>query len=130
MEICGSFPVSGIALPILSSASSRCPPDVTLCRGTLLLDNCAIGSGARLGENCLVGGGVVVEAGAHVPDHTMLSPGVRIPCHTPPGAEAPQPKSLAATLARETDTLAEVIRRINWASMEIILVVNDKGSLL
>ncbi|OGV46190.1 MAG: hypothetical protein A2X46_12560 [Lentisphaerae bacterium GWF2_57_35] len=37
---------------------------------------------------------------------------------------------MEATLARESDSIQEIIRRINWANMEIVLVVAEQGALL
>jgi len=41
-----------------------------------------------------------------------------------------RPKSMVATLAKATDTLEEIIRRMDWAALEIILVLDEQGALI
>ncbi len=120
----------GLSFPILTDPASHCAADVVLSRGTLLLANSRVEQGATLGENCLLGAGATVGACAQLPDHCVLLPGEHISFSEDVRSQPSQPKSLAATLARETDSIQEVIRRINWASLEIILVVNQQGILL
>jgi dTDP-glucose pyrophosphorylase len=40
-----------------------------------------------------------------------------------------RPKTMRATLAREDDTLEAVMRRMDWAALEIVLVVTAEGAL-
>ena len=42
---------------------------------------------------------------------------------------AVRPKTMRATLAREGDTIEEVMRRMDWAALEIVLVVTPEGKL-
>jgi dTDP-glucose pyrophosphorylase len=120
----------GLSLPILTDASSRCAADVSLSRGTVLLSRASIGKGATIGENCLFGTDAEVAACAHLADHAVLMPSQSISFNEDTRAPQSQPRSLEATLARETDSIQEIIRRINWANMEIILVVAEQGALL
>lgn len=39
------------------------------------------------------------------------------------------PKTIEATLARETDSIERVLRRMDWAALEIVLVVDKDGKL-
>lgn len=41
----------------------------------------------------------------------------------------PKPKTLRATLAGEADTVADLMRRMDWAALEIVLVVDAQGRL-
>ncbi len=119
-----------IFFPILAAATARHAPDVILRRGTVLLDRVTVAAGATLGENCLLGAGASVAAGAQVADHALVAPAAHVAARAAAGAADAQPRSLAATLARETDNIRDVIQRINWANMEIILVVDAAGRLL
>ena len=119
-----------IALPILVSPSSRCARDLTLRRGDILLAGCSIEEGARMGENCLVGTNAIIERCASVPDHQVIAPGSRITCSGPREVESNQPKTLAATLVSENDSIQDILQHINHANMEIVLVVNPKGVLI
>ncbi|MFH0881297.1 MAG: sugar phosphate nucleotidyltransferase [Lentisphaerota bacterium] len=120
----------GIHLPILISPFSQCSPEVTLSRGTVLLTGSSVEPGAQLGQNCLLGNHASVAGFAALPDHSIVPPGARILFDEQTSRQTPRPKSLAATLAREADSIQDIMRRINWASMEIILVVDEKGSLI
>lgn len=41
-----------------------------------------------------------------------------------------RPRSMRATLAAPTDSLQDIIRRLDWAELEIVLVVDDDGRLI
>lgn len=41
-----------------------------------------------------------------------------------------RPKTVPATLAQKNDTLEIVMRRMDWAALEIVLVVNKEGELI
>jgi len=116
--------------PILKAADSRVSPDVAVVNATTLLKGCSVNSGVSLGENCLVGPGVVVEPHATVPPHAVLLPGSDADAGPNGRKPSVQPRSLEATLAAETEPIRHVIRRINWANMEIVLVVGSDGELV
>jgi NDP-sugar pyrophosphorylase family protein len=120
----------GIALPIIKAFSSFCAPDVDLHSGTVLLPNSKVKSNARLGDNCLVGVDAIVESFARIPDHSVVMAETRTQRDISADRLSTAPTSLEATLASEREPIKEIIRRINWSSMEIILVVNDKGALI
>ena len=119
-----------IHLPILVSTSCKYPQDLTLRRGALLLNGCVIEPGATLGENCLVGVQAVVESCSTVPNHYTVAPNTRFTRQTREEKNISPPQTLPATLVSPRDTIQEIMRRLNTAAMEIVLVVNDKGALV
>jgi dTDP-glucose pyrophosphorylase len=120
----------GIQLPIFRAAGSRVAADVDLPHGTVLLRGSAIRGGAVLGENCLLGPGALVERCVRVPPHTSLLASSVLAARGPDREALVQPRSLEATLARAEESIREVVRRLNWASLEIVLVVDGEGVLL
>lgn len=119
-----------IHLPILVASSSRYPQDLTLRRGSLLLHGCTIEPGASLGENCLIAAQAVVEGYSTVPNHYTVAPNTRFTRQTREEKNISPPHTLPATLVSPRDTIQEIMRRLNTAAMEIVLVVNEKGALV
>jgi len=116
--------------PILRSVDIRVPPDVMIPRATILLKGCSVGSGVILGQNCLVGPGVTIEPYATIAPHAVLLPGGADDAGRNGRQPSVQPMSLEATLAAGTEPIRHIIRRINWANMEIVLVVGSDGELI
>ncbi len=119
-----------IHLPILVASSCKYPQDLTLRRGTLLLHGCTIEPGATLGENCLVAAQAIVEGYSTVPNHYTVAPNTRFTRLTREEKNIAPPHTLPATLVSPRDTIQEIMRRLNSAAMEIVLVVNEKGALV
>ncbi len=118
----------GLALPAIVSPSATID-GVALRRGCVVLPGATVATDALLGENCLLGQQCRIDPGATVPDHAF------VPSDTVIDAEAvahhePTVESLSAIVVTDSESIGAVIRRINWANMEIILVVGDDGTLM
>ncbi len=121
----------GLSLPVFKSISARTAPDVNLLSGTVLLNDCVVESGASLGVNGLVESGAVVRRCASLEEHGVLRRGKILRADAAPasGPQAPQ-RMLEAVLAGEQEPMQRIMERINWANMEIILVVDADGRLI
>ena len=117
----------GLRLPAIASPSALME-DYPLRRGCIILPSAGVASDALLGENCLLGATCRIEPGATVPDHAVVSAGQVIDEQTV--APSRTADSLHAVMAKADEPLEAIIRRINWASMEIILVVDDDKRLI
>jgi NDP-sugar pyrophosphorylase family protein len=120
----------GLGLPILCSASSQCARDVDLRRGTVLLPNAVVRSGAAIGYNCLIGAGARIGAGSRVDDHRVVMSGQSMEDSAVDASPRVEPRSLAAVIASEKDSIQEVIRKIDFAAMEIMLIADSHGVLV
>ena len=120
----------GITLPVLQDPGSSCAAEVELRCGNILLPGSRIKTRASIGYNCLIGTNVIVESGARIPNHSLVLASTRESKESDGGAAQATPTSLDATLASEKESIKEIMRRINWSRMEIILVVNDRGALI
>jgi NDP-sugar pyrophosphorylase family protein len=118
----------GLQFPVVVS-SDACSDDVSLRRGCLVLAGAAIATDVLVGENCLIGSGCVIEPGATVPDHMVIASGAIVDAESI-AKRRPCTDALGAVVAQASEPLELIIRRINWANMEIILVVDQAGVLL
>ena len=119
-----------IDLPILQSLDAICADDVTLHTGTLLLEHCRIEKGSSVGENTLIGNHATIQAYTPVPAHSVIYPNTEHGGQTTFPSSTIEPRSLAAVLSKADESIQEIIHRINWANMEIILVVDSNGALI
>jgi NDP-sugar pyrophosphorylase family protein len=119
-----------VTLPIIRSPSAVYPPDLALRRGTILLPHCHIKPGAYIGENCLLAPKSFIAEGIELSPSSVVMPGQKITDCSNLQQPKLQPKSLAATLASKHDTIQEIMRKINWAAMEIMLVIDHDGALV
>jgi NDP-sugar pyrophosphorylase family protein len=117
----------GLKLPAIVDASA-CLDDVPLRRGCLVLPGATVATDAMLGENCILSSNCCVEPGATVPDHSYILPGAVVDAESV-AHRGPVPLALSAVLARSCEPLNDIIYRINWSHMEIILVVDESGKL-
>ncbi len=121
----------GLCLPVLQARSSASAPDVTLPAGTVVLEGAVVEPGASLGVNCLLEPGAKVTRCAALGEHTVLHRNTTWRKTGPAPSAQPEPRQqLEAVLAQEHEPLQRIIERINWANMEIILVVNPQGRLI
>ncbi len=119
----------GAGLPVIKSPHSRIGRNVQIHRGTVVLDKAVLLEDSCVGPNCIIGPSALVETGIELEPHTILSTGERC-MRNDSGKKAPaKPKSLAATIAKESDSIQEIIHRLNWASMEIVLITDQDGTL-
>lgn len=117
----------GMRMPAVSAPSSFAE-DLLLRRGCVVLPGATIASDAMIGENCLLGVDCFVGPGATVPDHVCIPRGGVVDAES---IASRQPADLlCAVQARSDEPLNQIIRRINWTNMEIILVVDDSGRLI
>ncbi len=119
----------GIQLPILKAATCRIAPDIEIRRACILLESSTIETGSVLGENCLIGNSSRILQGGEVFSHNVIMPGDCVLQSAGQAKKETAPKSLAATLASESENIQEIIKKINTAGMEIILVTNKDGVL-
>ncbi len=121
----------GLCLPVFKALSAMTAPDVTLPSWTVLLDRASIEPGASLGVNCLLEPGATVTRCASLEEHSVLRQGKirRKTIETAPEPPAAR-RLLEAVLAGEQEPMQRIIERINWANMEIILVVDASGRLI
>ncbi len=117
----------GFHLPILKAASCRCDPDVTTRHATLLLQDSSVYSGAHIGENCLIGPRAVLTQGASIDAHSVVFAGKRIDKEESRTRSRTKPKSLEAVLASENTPIQDVIYKLNWSAMEIMLLTDNRG---
>lgn len=117
----------GLRLPAVVDGSARLD-DVALRRGCLVLPGATVATDALLGENCILGRNCCIEPGATVPDHTYVPPETVVEAESV-AHHGPAALALSAVLARSNEPLNEIIYRINWSHMEIILVVDESGRL-
>ncbi len=116
----------GLHVPTVA-ATSGFTETHPLRRGCVVFLGAAIADDALIGENCLLGAGCCVEPGATVPDHTcVIAGGIVETCSI---AHRKPVDSLRAVLAHADDSLEDIIRRINWSCMEIVLVVDEDRRL-
>ncbi|MDD4735539.1 MAG: sugar phosphate nucleotidyltransferase [Kiritimatiellae bacterium] len=121
----------GLCLPVLQAHSAVSAPDVTLPAGTVLLEGSVVKPGASLGVNCLLEPGAKVTRCAALGEHTILRRNTTWRKTGPaPSGQTEMHQQLEAVLAQEHEPLQRIIERINWANMEIILVVNPQGVLI
>lgn len=120
----------GVDLPILRSRASRPAPDVVLRRATILLPESIVKSGASIGENCLLAPMSIIGEGINLPAHTVVMPEQKLLNSHQQKRPKIQPKSLSATLSSKHESIQEIIRMINWAAMEIMLVTDENGALV
>jgi len=120
----------GLSLPILPDTSTSIAPDVILPSGSILLNNSIIEAGVSLGINCLLESNSKVTRDSRLPEHTVVGKGKTWRRTETPSESDKQLTQLNAILATENESLKKIIKRINWANMEIILVVNDQGVLI
>ena len=121
----------GLCLPVFKALSTTTAPDVTLPAGTVLLDQVVIEAGASLGVNCLLEPGAKVARCASLEEHRVLRRDNTWRKTTVSASEQPEPRRvLEAVLAGEQEPMQRIIERINWANMEIILVVDAQGRLI
>jgi NDP-sugar pyrophosphorylase family protein len=118
----------GLKFPSVVDVSA-CLDDVVLRRGCLVLPGATVATDALLGENCILGSNCRVEPGATVPDHTYILSDTVIDAESV-AHHGPAPLALSAVLARSCEPLNDIIYRINWSHMEIILVVDEAGKLV
>ena len=118
----------GVALPAVVSSSARVD-GVALRRGCVVLSDAAVATDALLGENCLLGERVQIDPGATIPDHACIPSDSIIDAESVAHQE-PAENPLGAIVVNDSESLGAVIRRINWASLEIILVVGEDGALM
>jgi dTDP-glucose pyrophosphorylase/CBS domain-containing protein len=119
----------GLALPVMRALSSAHAQDVVLPAGTTLLPQSRIENGASIGINCLLEKQSVVERCAALPEHSVLTEKQHHRCGDPRDA-APGTRELHAILATADESLQRIVERINWANMEIILVVDKNQALI
>lgn len=117
----------GIILPAVVSAEARID-GVALRRGCVVLPEVTVATDAQLGENCLLGRKAQVDPGATVPDHAVVQSGVVVDSESVAHHERTA-NALSAIVVNDSESLGAVIRRINWANLEIILVVGEDGAL-
>ena len=117
----------GLRLPAVAAVSASIE-DVPLRRGCVILPDVTIASDALLGENCLLEPGCRIEPGATVPDHAIIPAQTVIDGQSVVACR--RTDSLHAVLAQPDEPLNAIIQRINWANMEIILVVDSLGKLI
>ena len=119
----------GIQLPIIRAGTSRIAPDVELRRATVLLSDSIAESGAIIGENSLVGQSSRIIRGGEIFPHSVVMSGETVVRSSGRARIETTPRSLAATLATETETIQEVIKKINRSGLEIVLVTDAEGRL-
>ncbi len=120
----------GITLPALIAPSSRRARDAVVGSGALLLPGCRVGKGAGIGINNLIGTGAVIKAHTQLPDHFVVAAAETMTQTALLLKRASPPKTLNAVLAREHETLQDILQRINSANMEIVLIVDQRGALI
>lgn len=118
-----------IQLPILQAPDSNCASDVLLHKGTILLQGSSIHNGSVLGLSCLIGPHAKVHSGSELENHAVVMPHQKVAADGRITKNKIQPKSLKATLAFESDSIQTIIKKINWASMEIMLITDANGTL-
>lgn len=119
----------GVHLPTLRALDTECARDVSLNSGALLLAGCVVEEGAVIGRNCLVGPGCRIGRHVELDDHTVMMPDSSRSYIGRDREQKIQPRSLAATIALENDSIQEVIRKIGWACMEIVLITDRNRKL-
>lgn len=119
----------GIQLPIIRASSCLIASDIELRRGTALLAGSIAESGAVIGENCLVGQSSRIIRGGEIFAHAVVMPGDTVARSSGQARIEATPRSLAATLATETESLQEIIKKINRSGLEIVLVTDGEGRL-
>ena len=113
----------GYAMPALQAASSHIADDAVLHPGCILLDRSAVLEQTTLGVNCLL------DTEARVGPHTALPAHSVLPAGRHYHAPSCPTRQMEPILASAEDSLQAIIQRINWADMEIILVVDEQGGL-
>lgn len=115
----------GLAMPAVISEKASVD-GAEIGRGCVVIDGAAVADDATVGENVLLGRDCRIHAGTTVADHTIIPSGHIVDSERVPRHEDP----LGAIVVGVDETLGSVIQRINWACMEIILVVDAQGVLL
>ena len=117
----------GLRLPAVA-APDAITEDLPLRRGCVVFSDATVASDALIGENCLLGAGCRIEPGATVPDHAVIAENSVVELQSA-GSHRTESDALCAVMAQADESLSAIIRRINWSSMEIILVVDDDTRL-
>lgn len=120
----------GLSLPVFKALSAVTAPDVDLPAGTVLLDRSVIEPGASIGVNTLLEPDAGIARCAALGEHQVLRRKQVLRRTVTDTPAPPETRRLEAVLAREDEPLQRIIERINWANMEIILVVNPHGRLI
>lgn len=120
----------GIQFPILWPREFTRPTGLSLSRGTVIHRGCRIGDSSVIGQNCLIGPDATIGPGTVVDDHTVLPPGTKFTGNEIVARPQFQPRSLPAVIADEHEPVQEIIRRMNWAAMEIMLITDADGALV
>ena len=115
--------------PVLRAVASSCDDEVFLPEGTSLLAGCTVMRGAHLGLNVLVGSNCRIKSGVILADHQVVIQHTTRLRGNKPKAALPS-ADVRTVLAPLNESIQTTMRRMNASGLEIVLVVNEHGTLV
>ena len=65
----------GVNLPFIISPNAIVAKNVTIGKGTIVMNGVIINSGAKIGSNCIINTGSIIEHDTVIEDHCHIAPG-------------------------------------------------------